>query len=211
MINAEVEVGGPGNRGGNLLVPDGAAGTVVFAHGSGSSRHSPRNRRVADALNADGLGTLLFDLLSPGEESQRHNVFDIDLLSNRLAAATRWFRDTVSGQAVAYFGASTGAAAALQASLLPEAEVTAVVSRGGRPDLASGLDRVTVPTLLIVGERDSSVLDLNRRAQQRLPGETRLEVIPGAGHLFEEPGALEQVATLAGEWFASHFTADRDG
>jgi len=188
---------------GTLTVPAGAAGVVVFAHGSGSSRHSPRNRAVASSLQEVGLATLLFDLLTPGEDADRSAVFDIPLLGARLAAATGWLRGTeaAGGLPVGYFGASTGAAAALWAAAGVE-EIRAVVSRGGRPDLAAPrLGQVRAPTLLIVGGADRVVLSLNREAQAAMTAECRLEVIPGATHLFEEPGALERVSRLAGDWF----------
>jgi putative phosphoribosyl transferase len=192
---------------GHLHVPENASGIVVFAHGSGSSRHSPRNRMVADVLNRARIGTLLFDLLTTEEEADRTNVFDIDLLAERLLAATRWLMG--SGRTagpVGYFGASTGAAAALAAAADLGKDIAAVVSRGGRPDLAgSRLAEVVAPTLLIVGSRDRTVLDLNRLAQTELRCESRLEVVPGATHLFEEPGALDMVARLALDWFAAHF------
>jgi putative phosphoribosyl transferase len=188
---------------GTMVGPPGGDGTVIFAHGSGSSRHSPRNVQVADALNASGLGTLLFDLLTPEEESDRANVFDIPLLAGRLEAATAWLAtDTGPSGAIGYFGASTGAAAALWAAAGLGDAVSAVVSRGGRPDLAGPrLERVSSPTLLIVGGEDRDVLELNRQAHRSLRGESRLEVVPGATHLFEEPGALEEVARLAVGWF----------
>ncbi|MFB7529214.1 phosphoribosyltransferase family protein [Streptomyces sp. NPDC056178] len=192
---------------GQLTVPEGASGIVVFAHGSGSSRHSPRNRFVAAGLNRAGLGTLLFDLLTEEEEIDRANVFDTGLLARRLADATGWLpgQPETEGLAVGYFGASTGAAAALWAAAEPGARIAAVVSRGGRPDLAGPrLPAVTAPTLLIVGGHDQLVLDLNREAQARLRCENRLAVVPGAAHLFEEPGALEQVTDLARDWFADH-------
>jgi putative phosphoribosyl transferase len=192
---------------GNLSVPDHAVGAVIFAHGSGSSRFSPRNTAVATQLNGLGLATLLFDLLTPAEERDRANVFDIPLLGHRLAHATRWLRrqSEVAGLAIGYFGASTGAAAALLAASERGGDVSAVVSRGGRPDLAGpALAAVSAPTLLIVGGRDDVVLELNRQAQMRLRCEARLEVIPGAGHLFEEPGALDAVAGVAGQWFLTH-------
>jgi putative phosphoribosyl transferase len=177
---------------------------VIFAHGSGSSRHSPRNRFVASALNASGLGTLLFDLLSPDEELDRTQVFDIPLLAHRLGEVTKWLeaQPEAMGSKIGYFGASTGAAAALWAAAEPDAPVAAIVSRGGRPDLASPvLGQVRAPTLLIVGGRDAMVLDLNREAQKLIGGESHMTVVPHATHLFEEPGALEEVANLAGEWF----------
>jgi len=192
---------------GYLTVPENAAGIVVFAHGSGSSRHSPRNRYVARVLTEAGLGTLLFDLLTPEEELDRANVFDIGLLARRLSEVTGWLRAQPSAAraAVGYFGASTGAAAALWAAAEPGAGISAVVSRGGRPDLARPrLATVTAPTLLIVGGRDEVVLDLNRRAQAELRCENHLAVVPGATHLFEEPGTLDAAAVLARDWFLSH-------
>ncbi|WP_030925853.1 phosphoribosyltransferase family protein [Streptosporangium amethystogenes] len=207
---AAVEVlvdAGPVRLPGQLVVPEEAAGVVVFVHGSGSSRHSPRNRYVASVLNQAGLGTLLFDLLTVEEEYDRGNVFDIELLTGRLAQVTAWLsgQPQVAGLPVGYFGASTGAAAALWAAAEPASRATAIVSRGGRPDLAGPrLPAVRAATLLIVGGRDELVLDLNRAAQQRLRCENRLEVIPDATHLFEEPGALENVADLARDWFTDH-------
>jgi putative phosphoribosyl transferase len=194
---------------GSLVIPERAAGLVVFAHGSGSSRHSPRNQFVAAALNRAGLGTLLVDLLTGDEELSRAHVFNVPLLAARLAGITGWLRSEPATAAtpLGYFGASTGAAAALWAAAAsPPLPVSAIVSRGGRPDLASQrLARVQAPTLLIVGGADRLVLDLNRQAQRQLTCENRLEVIPGATHLFEEPGALEQVADLARSWFTRHF------
>ncbi|MEU2432571.1 alpha/beta family hydrolase [Streptomyces sp. NPDC007861] len=202
---AEVDAGGV-RLAGELTVPDGAGAVVMFAHGSGSSRHSPRNRAVATALNEAGLGTLLFDLLTEAEAGDRANVFDIEILARRLTGATQWLRTRVSVP-IGYFGASTGAAAALWAASGAGPEVGAVVSRGGRPDLAgSRLPGVRAPTLLIVGGRDTTVLDLNRQARSALRCECRLEVVPGATHLFEEPGALDQVADLARDWFTVHLT-----
>jgi putative phosphoribosyl transferase len=182
---------------------------VVFAHGSGSGRHSLRNRYVADVLNAAGLATLLFDLLTPEEELHRPNVFDIGLLARRLAGVTGWLRaQPRAAQAViGYFGASTGAAAALWAAAQPGTDIAAIVSRGGRPDLARPrLAAVTAPTLLIVGGHDEVVLDLNRRAQAELRCENHLAVVPGATHLFQEPGTLAAAAGLARDWFVSHLT-----
>ncbi|GLX53538.1 putative phosphoribosyl transferase [Streptomyces hygroscopicus subsp. hygroscopicus] len=193
--------------GGNLTLPEGALGVVVFAHGSGSSRHSPRNRYVAEGLHRAGLGTLLFDLLTDAEARDRDNVFDIPLLAGRLLAATHWLRaePAAAGLALGYFGASTGAAAALWAAADPAGRPAAVVSRGGRPDLAGPmLPEVTAPTLLIVGGADPLVLDLNRDARSRLRCENRLETVPGATHLFEEPGTLERVTELARDWFTDH-------
>jgi pimeloyl-ACP methyl ester carboxylesterase len=192
---------------GELVVPAGATGIVAFAHGSGSSRHSPRNRSVALALNEVGLGTLLLDLLTVQEELDRSNVFDVDLLADRLVGATGWLRRQPEAQdlPVGYFGASTGAAAALIAAAELGNEVGAVVSRGGRPDLAaSRLADVVSPTLLVIGGNDRTVLQLNREARAILRCPSELEIIPGATHLFEEPGALERVATLAGGWFTRH-------
>ncbi|MFF4622678.1 phosphoribosyltransferase family protein [Nonomuraea jabiensis] len=200
---------GPVRLPGQLIVPEEAAGVVVFVHGSGSSRHSPRNRYVASVLNRAGLGTLLFDLLTVEEEYDRGNVFDIELLAGRLAQVTNWLsdQDRVAGLPVGYFGASTGAAAALWAAAEPDSRVAAIVSRGGRPDLAGPrLPAVRAATLLIVGGCDELVLELNQAAQERLTCENRLEVVPDATHLFEEPGALESVAALARDWFADHFS-----
>jgi pimeloyl-ACP methyl ester carboxylesterase len=192
---------------GDLVVPDGARGIVVFAHGSGSSRHSARNKQVAAALQASGLGTLLFDLLTAAEEREDERTgalrFDIGLLAQRLVAVTDALGEETRGRnlLVGYFGASTGAAAALVAAAERPA-VRAIVSRGGRPDLAGdALPRVTAPTLLIVGELDREVLELNRAAQSRLGGPTELVIVPGATHLFEEPGALDDVARLATRYF----------
>jgi pimeloyl-ACP methyl ester carboxylesterase len=197
---------------GDLIVPDAAQGLVVFVHGSGSSRHSPRNRYVAGALNEAGLGTLLFDLLTPEEEADRANVFDIPLLAERLLERTAWARGQPesAGLPIGYFGASTGAAAALWAAAEPGNDITAVVSRGGRPDLAGArLAAVRAPTLLIVGGRDPVVVELNEEAQRRLAADSKITVVPGATHLFEEPGALEAVAEHAREWFSTHFTGPR--
>jgi putative phosphoribosyl transferase len=191
---------------GDLRLPETAAGLVIFAHGSGSSRLSPRNRQVAEALNESGLATLLFDLLTPEEEMDRANVFDIGLLSERLLAVTRWAQGEADlGQLpIGYFGASTGAAAALGAAGRLGEGIRAVVSRGGRPDLAESLDRVRAPTLLIVGGADWQVLELNEQAARLLRCEREVAVVPGATHLFEEPGALERVAELAAAWFSRH-------
>jgi putative phosphoribosyl transferase len=198
---------GPVTLAGDLTVPDGATAIVVFAHGSGSSRRSPRNRYVADVLNDARLATLLFDLLTPDEETDRANVFDIGLLARRLVDATSWLvaQPGTAGLRVGWFGASTGAAAALWAAAEPGAPVGAVVSRGGRPDLAGPrLSHVAAPTLLIVGGKDEAVLELNRRAQAEVRCETRLVVIPGATHLFEEPGTLPAAAAVARDWFVRH-------
>ena len=195
---------------GELTMPPEAIGLVLFAHGSGSSRHSPRNQFVARKLHEAGLGTLLFDLLTAEEERSevhtRHLRFDIELLSDRLIGATRWALDegTSKEACIGYFGSSTGAAAALIAAADLREEVLAVVSRGGRPDLAGdALPRVTAPALLIVGGDDRQVITLNEQAYDRLQCEKALRIVPGASHLFEEPGALEKVADMAGEWFAS--------
>jgi putative phosphoribosyl transferase len=192
---------------GDLQVPERAAGVVVFAHGSGSGRHSPRNRFVADVLTRAGLGTLLLDLLTPDEEAIRANVFDIELLTARLTAATVWLgsRPETASCRVGYFGASTGAGAALSAAADAGPRIWAVVSRGGRPDLTGRrLTRVRSPTLLIVGSRDQTVLELNRQAQARLRCPNRLTIIEGATHLFEEPGTLAQAAMHARDWFLDH-------
>jgi putative phosphoribosyl transferase len=211
MIVREVEVGVPSvpaRLPGRLAVPDGAHGLVVFAHGSGSSRNSPRNRYVADVLTDAGVGTMLFDLLTPLEEADRANVFDIGLLARRLVDVTDWVRGepAVAGLPVGYFGASTGAAAALWAAAEPgHGGIAAVVSRGGRPDLAGArLAGVHAPTLLLVGGDDTAVLELNQQAQARLRCESRVVVVPHATHLFSEPGALEAVAALARGWFTHH-------
>ena len=193
--------------GGHLTVPVGASAVVVFAHGSGSSRHSPRNREVAAVLNQAGMATLLFDLLTPDEADDRANVFDIGLLGRRLRDVTEWLttQPDVAHLPVGYFGASTGAAAALVAAADPASTVTAVVSRGGRPDLAGPLlPSIRVPTLLIVGGADDVVLDLNRQAQERLRCQNRLVVVPGATHLFDEPGTLHVAAEAARDWFLDH-------
>ncbi|WP_328814403.1 dienelactone hydrolase family protein [Nonomuraea cypriaca] len=193
---------------GDLVVPEAAQGVVVFVHGSGSSRLSPRNRYVAGALNEAGLGTLLFDLLTPEEEADRANVFDIGLLAERLLQRTGWVREQpeAKGLPVGYFGASTGAAAALWAAAEPGNAIAAIVSRGGRPDLAGErLAAVRAPTLLIVGGRDPVVIELNEEAQRRLRAESKMTIVPGATHLFEEAGALEAVAGHAREWFTTHF------
>jgi putative phosphoribosyl transferase len=202
---------GPASLDGDLALPRGARGVVLFAHGSGSSRHSSRNRYVAQELQRSALGTLLMDLLTSEEEAvdarTGHLRFDIGLLAERLGAATDWLRadPRTSRLAIGYFGASTGGGAALVAAADRPADVGAVVSRGGRPDLAgAALPRVQAPTLLIVGGRDEPVIAMNRDALARLRCEKRLEIVPGATHLFEEPGTLEEVARLATGWFARH-------
>ena len=199
--------------GANLTVPSGAAGLVIFAHGSGSSRHSPRNIFVADVLHAAGLGTLLLDLLTEDEEEIDRRTaalrFDIALLARRVDLATVWARAQKALQhlRIGYFGASTGAGAALLAASTRD-DVDAVVSRGGRPDLAGdALPDVQAPTLLIAGENDPQVVALNRQAQARLTAHSELAIVPGATHLFEEPGALEEVARLARDWFARYLSA----
>jgi putative phosphoribosyl transferase len=210
----EVPVSGGGTLPGDLVVPATPLGVVAFAHGSGSSRHSPRNRAVAEALQREGLATLLVDLLTADEDEvdrvTAQHRFDLDLLAARLAAVLRWL-DTfpaTTGLPIGLFGASTGAGAALIAAARFPDLVRAVVSRGGRPDLAGeALRQVRCPTLLLVGGRDQTVLRLNEQARAQLPPETQLAVIPGASHLFEEPGALEDVAQLAGNWFRRHLPA----
>jgi len=196
---------------GNLIVPSGATGIVLFAHGSGSSRFSSRNRYVASALREGNLGTLLIDLLTPREEA-RDNVtaalrFDIGMLADRLAGTVEWIRAQpgLSAMKIGLFGASTGGGAALVAAARLPAMIHAVVSRGGRPDLAgAALPRVEAPTLLIVGGNDVPVIEMNRQAREQMHCERRLEIVPGATHLFEEPGTLEKVAELAREWFSRY-------
>jgi dienelactone hydrolase len=207
--DVEVRAGGVTLRG-HITIPESPHGIVVFAHGSGSSRHSPRNRYVASVLNQAGLGTMLFDLLTADEETNRANVFDIGLLASRLTNVTQWVRSVpeARGLSVGYFGASTGTGAALLAAVDPASRPAAIVSRGGRPDLAAScLGQVRVPTLLVVGELDDVVIEVNRRAQEQLRCETRLDIVPGATHLFEEPGALRCVAQLARDWFLQHCDA----
>ena len=192
---------------GDLVIPPKARAVVVFAHGSGSSRHSPRNRYVAGVLQEAGIGTLLFDLLTRDEDTLYENRFDIDLLTERLKAATLWLgkQPQAAGFALGYFGASTGTASALRAAADLGPAIGAVVSRGGRPDLAEqALPRIHAPVLLIVGGNDSVVIDLNRRAYAMIGSEKHLAIIPGATHLFEERGALEEAARLAAEWFKRH-------
>ena len=196
---------------GTLHVPRDAYALVAFAHGSGSSRLSPRNRAVAGALNARGIATLLFDLLTPDEEADRANVFDIPLLAVRLVDAVSWLdaQSSLARLPLGLFGASTGAAAALVAATKLPRRVGAVVSRGGRPDLAGdALDRVQAPTLLIVGGADFGVIELNEQALARLQGPKALEIIPGASHLFPESGALEAVIDHAGRWFERYLAPD---
>lgn len=209
----EVEIKPEGLRG-LLGVPSDAAGVVIFAHGSGSGRLSPRNNYVAAALRRAGLATFLLDLLTPDEERERGNVFDIDLLSSRLWRATQWVSQnpTISDLAQGYFGASTGAAAALKAASNPQSQIAAIVSRGGRPDLAIGcLHLVKAPTLLLVGSLDGPVIAMNERAYDALRCKKHLIIVPGAGHLFEEPGKLDEVVRHATDWFSSHFNSPQRG
>ncbi len=192
---------------GNMAVPNSASGLIIFAHGSGSGRFSPRNKFVAEKMNSRGFATLLFDLLAEEEEKKYQTRFDIDLLTERLIGATKWcMENTEVGKVhIGYFGASTGSAAALSAAAYWGTKIGAVVSRGGRPDLAlEELDLVEAPTLLIVGGDDKEVIDLNRKAYMKLGCVKKMEIVPGAGHLFEEEGALEKVAELAGLWFERH-------
>ncbi len=210
-ISAEIRIPAGGIvLDGELIVPNSVTEIVIFAHGSGSSRFSPRNRFVAETIRACGLGTLLFDLLTADEEAAemytRHLRFDIELLTGRLIEAANFLEaSNAAGKKLGFFGSSTGGAAAITAAAELGDRVSAVVSRGGRPDLAgTALTLVTAPTLLIVGERDEAVVDLNAAAFEMLRCEKRMEVIPGATHLFEEPGALEQVAEIASAWFAEH-------
>ena len=206
----EIEIG-PQRLKGLLGVPAGAEGLVIFAHGSGSFRLSPRNNRVAAALREAGLATLLLDLLTPAEERDRANVFDIELLALRLSLATDWSvaARATAELAIGYFGASTGAGAALVAAASPGSPVAAVVSRGGRPDLAGdALPQVVAPTLLIVGSLDTQVVELNRMAYGRLPAPKELAIVEGAGHLFEEPGTLDSVQHHATRWFLYHMAGN---
>jgi dienelactone hydrolase len=196
---------------GNLTVPQSTSGLVLFAHGSGSSRHSPRNQFVARTLNNEGLATLLFDLLTPEEESvdlrTREHRFNISLLAERLVHATKWAKQQQQTRdlRVGYFGSSTGGGAALVAAAELPDDVGAVVSRGGRPDLAGdALPKVKAPTLLIVGGEDHVVIELNEQARAQMRCEIKIDIVPGATHLFEEPGALEQVTKLASDWFVNH-------
>ncbi|WP_222919881.1 dienelactone hydrolase family protein [Natrinema sp. SYSU A 869] len=192
---------------GELIVPPESSGLVVFAHGSGSSRHSPRNNFVAETLRERGLGTLLFDLLTEAEDRHRENRFDIPLLTDRLVATTEWVREQpeTSTHSIGYFGSSTGAAAALRSAARPETTIDAVVSRGGRVDMAADVvDDVTAPTLLVVGGDDESVRTVNREVYEALAVERDLRIIEGAGHLFEGEGELEAVADHAADWFTTH-------
>lgn len=206
VIDRAVTVGAEGLAG-ECFVPAACCGVVMFVHGSGSSRFSPRNRYVAGVLQRAGLATLLFDLLREDEAEDRANVFDIDLLTERVLHAMKWVADepALRGRGLGLFGASTGAAAALRAAAARPSQVAAVVSRGGRCDLAgAALERVQAPTLLIIGARDPVVLRLNREVLRHLPGVKRLEVVPDATHLFEEPGTLDAVAHMAADWFVRH-------
>ncbi len=188
-------------------VPEHSDRLAVFVHGTGSSRHSPRNNHVAEVLEADGVASLLFDLLTEDEDRSRETRFDIDLLTARVQGVLDWIADerTLSGLALHLFGSSTGAAAAIRAAVAGGHEIRSVVSRGGRPDMAGdALDRLHTPCMLIVGGNDPQVLSLNRDARDRIPGEVDLRVVEGATHLFEEPGALDEVARLASEWIRAH-------
>lgn len=211
--SVEIDIG-PNRLKGLLGVPDAAEGLVVFAHGSGSGRLSPRNNRVAAALREVGLATLLLDLLTPEEERDRANVFDIALLASRLSSATDWSlaAPETAHLSIGYFGASTGAGAALMAAAAPRSPVAAIVSRGGRPDLAGeALPHVTAPTLLIVGSLDTQVIERNRQAYARLKAPKELVVVEGAGHLFEERGTLDEVQHHAMRWFLDHLAGNGGG
>ncbi|MGD9980577.1 MAG: dienelactone hydrolase family protein [Hyphomonadaceae bacterium] len=213
IFAAEVGVGAR-SLPGMLAVPEQARGLIIFAHGSGSSRFSPRNAYAARVLQHNRFATLLFDLLTPGESADRRNVFDIGLLARRVVEAIDWARADARTRSlpIGLFGASTGAAAALTAAAGRPNEIAAVVSRGGRPDLAgSALEFVRSPTLLIVGAADSDVIPLNRAAQAKLRCESELAIVPGAGHLFEEPGTLDQALEAASAWFETHIQGEGDG
>lgn len=206
-----VEIG-PSRLPGLLGIPEKARGLVIFAHGSGSGLHSPRNNHVAKGLRDAGLATLLLDLLTREEELDRSNVFDIPLLASRLVTATAWAqqRDETGRLEIGYFGSSTGAGAALLAAAMANGRIGAVVSRGGRPDLAGeALAKVHAPTLLIVGSLDTHVLTLNRQALAQIVAVKKLAIVPGAGHLFEEAGTLDEVLSLTASWFKEHLSADR--
>lgn len=192
---------------GHLVLPENARGLVLFSHGSGSSRFSPRNNFVAKQLQEHNIGTLLFDLLSKHEDAIYENRFDIDLLTERLLAATQWVRhqSKLKNLPIGYFGASTGAASALRASIAPDNHISAIVSRGGRPDLAIPLvGKVKAPTLLIVGGKDTQVITLNKQAYKQLQGPKELKIVEGASHLFEEERKLTEVVKLASDWFTTH-------
>lgn len=208
MTNPQCVIIGPHHLEGLLGVPADGKGLIIFAHGSGSGRFSPRNNHVARRLEADGFATLLLDLLTPEEETDRRNVFDIQLLASRLLEATDWARGTreIATLPIGYFGASTGGGAALVAASMAPGHVAAVVSRGGRPDLAGdALPLVEAPTLLLVGSRDEQVLELNRRAMQQMQCPVELSIVAGATHLFEEPGTLDEVVKRSSRWFKAHF------
>jgi pimeloyl-ACP methyl ester carboxylesterase len=205
---------GPQALEGFLAIPERARGLVIFAHGSGSGRLSPRNAHAARTLQERGFATLLFDLLTAAESADRRNVFNIELLASRVVEAIEWARMDASASRlpIGLFGASTGAAAAITAAALRPREVQAVVSRGGRPDLVgAALERIQAPTLLIVGGEDREVLRLNDVAQRIMRGATTLRIVPGAGHLFEEPGALDEALAAAGEWFEEHIRENVNG
>lgn len=205
--NITIPVGQHIHLDGELILPEDARGLVIFSHGSGSSRHSPRNKQVAGALQRQGMATLLFDLLTQEEDQNRENRFDIELLTDRLVSVTRWVgrQNEVQDLPIGYFGASTGAASALKAAAFLGDYVRAVVSRGGRPDLAIDvLPEVTAATLLLVGSEDYYVIEQNEAALARLSAPKNMELIPGAGHLFEEPGTLEEVARKAADWYSRH-------
>lgn len=211
--DAESVIIGPQRLAGLLNVPPRAKGLVIFAHGSGSGRLSPRNNYVAAGLQQVGLATLLLDLLTPAEERDRANVFDIPLLATRLVGATDWAeaQPATAGLPVGYFGASTGGGAALLAAARADGRIRAVVSRGGRPDLAGeALRAVRSPTLLIVGSLDGPVIEMNRDAYQLISAEKELLIVPGAGHLFEEPGTLDEVIRQAARWFLAHLAGDEE-
>ncbi|MBQ0734731.1 dienelactone hydrolase family protein [Aquimarina celericrescens] len=198
---------------GNLTIPENPLGIIIFSHGSGSSRLSPRNNYVAKVLQEKGLATLLFDLLTEQEDTIYENRFDIDLLTKRLIAVTNWVKNytDTKGLKMMYFGASTGAASALRAAASLGSDISAVISRGGRPDLAmKELNKVTAPTLLIVGGRDDIVIQLNQKAYQKLQCDRELKIISGASHLFEEPGKLEEVANISAHWFIKKISVEDD-
>jgi len=207
----EIELDGLALKG-NLSIPENAIGMVVFSHGSGSSRLSPRNKYVAKVLNENGLATLLFDLLTEDEDRIYENRFNIDLITMRLIDVTQWIQNQKESKdlVIGYFGASTGAASALRAAVFYKNDIGAVVSRGGRPDLAmQELNKVTAPTLLIVGGWDHQVIQLNQKAYQELKCNRKLEIVPEASHLFEEPGKLQQVAEIAADWFKKWLQRDK--
>lgn len=209
MNKREIEINLTDVRlGANLAGPEEPKALVIFAHGSGSSRLSPRNNFVADILNKRNIATLLTDLLTPVEDDIYENRFDISLLSGRLVKVTEWAIEQIAFERpVGFFGASTGAASALQAAVFLDTKIKAIVSRGGRPDLAKNLSEVKAPTLLIIGSLDTQVIDLNRQAFDQLRCEKKTEIVEGASHLFEEPGTLDIVSNLAADWFDQHFYA----